>query len=178
MGWRALLGVLVLAGCSTDPGRGKWVGDYVTTNNFESVAGWGADASTLTKEHTHSGQFAVRVDADHEYGQTFDLPLNQASVHALKGVELEAWAYLPSAQASGALVLQIIDAAGADSRVVHSEQVELLNEVKEYKEWTKVRHVFNLPDALSPDYHLRIFLWRSGSKEPVYIDDISIKALE
>ncbi len=172
----AQLSLIVLAACSSD--SGKWVGDYVTTNDFESVLGWGADTNTLTKEHAHSGRFAVRTDADHEYGLTFDLPLKQASEHGLKGVTMEAWVYLPSAQANAALVLQIIDPATNELRVVHSEQVDLLAQVKSYKEWTEVQHTFRLPPGLSPDYHLRLFLWRSSSPEPVYLDDLQVKALE
>ena len=175
----ALCSAVTLAACSSDPGRGQWVGDYVTTNNFESVLGWGADAGTLTKDHAHSGRFAVRVDAGHEYGQTFDLPLDQASVHVLKSVRLEAWVFLPSAQANAAVVLQIVNTANNGFRVVHSEQLDLLGQVKNYQQWQPVRHDFALPaSSLRPDYHLRVFLWRSNSPEPVYLDDISLKALE
>jgi hypothetical protein len=180
--WRAtglaLLGSVALGACSSDPGRGEWVGDYITTNNFESVLGWGAQAPTLSKEHAHSGRFAVRVDANNEYGQTFDVSLAEASVHPLKGVRLDAWVYLPSTQATGALVLQILDTANNGMRVVHSEQLDLAKQVRAAKEWTPVQHDFVLPAALAPGYRLRVYLWRSNSPEPVYLDDISLKALE
>jgi hypothetical protein len=154
------------------------VGDYVTTNNFESVLGWGADAGSLTQEHAHSGRFAVWVDANHEYSHTFRLPLGQASMHTLKAVEVEAWVYLPSARAAGAVSLQIVDPANNGLRMVHTEQLDLLSQVTEYRKWTLVRHTFVLPDSLSPAYELRVFLWRNNSPEPVYLDDMSIKALE
>lgn len=172
-----MLGALgILASCSSNSDQGQWIGDYVTTNDFESVAGWGSDLSSLTRDHAHSGRYAVQVGPDHEYGLTYDLPLNQASVHQLKGVEVDAWVYLPSSQASGALALQIIDAGSG--KAVHAEYLPLAEQVQVYKEWRPVRKRFMLPAGLSNDLHLRIYLWRNNSPETLYLDDLSVKALE
>ncbi|MBC8082019.1 MAG: carbohydrate binding domain-containing protein [Hymenobacter sp.] len=166
----------LLSACSSGPGQGQWVGDYITTNDFESVLGWGADAVSLTLDHAHSGRHAVQVGPGHEYGLTYNLPLGQASVHQLTGVEMEAWVYVPSAQASGALALQIIDAS--NGKVTHAEYFTLTEQVQEYGEWRPVRKRFMLPTGLSNDLHLRMYLWRNNSPEAVYLDDLRVKALE
>ncbi|HEX8425819.1 carbohydrate binding domain-containing protein [Hymenobacter sp.] len=172
----ALCAIAVLTSCSSHSDQGKWIGDYVTVNDFESVLGWGSDASSLTRDHAHSGRYAVQVGPEHEYGLTYDLPLSQASVHQLRGVEVEAWVYLPSSQASAMLALQIIDAGSG--KAVHTEYLPLTEQVQEYKEWRPVHKRFILPVGLSNDFHLRMYLWRNNSPETVYLDDLNVKALE
>ncbi|RSK31163.1 carbohydrate binding domain-containing protein [Hymenobacter metallilatus] len=167
-----------LAACSAGSGEGSWVGDYVTRSDFESVVGWGGDAASLTKERAHSGMYSVKVDAGREYGQTFDVSVGQAAVHPLKGLELNAWALLLGPQATASVVLQIVDTSNNGFRVVHTEQLNLADQIKNYKEWKPVTQRFTLPPNLQPDYRLRIYLWRNTATEPAYLDDLSVKALE
>ncbi|GAC1594102.1 MAG: hypothetical protein NVS3B25_16570 [Hymenobacter sp.] len=169
-----LLG-LVAAACS-DSGAGHWVGDYVTANDFEAVRGWNPDAAALTRDHAHSGQYATFVGPGREYSLTYDLPLNEASVHALKGVAVEAWVYLPSPQAAASLEVQVRLPGGG--QLGYSGRLTLPDQVKEGARWTRVRQEFALPAGLPGDAHLRIFLWRNTSHEPVYLDDLRVKALE
>ena len=112
--WLAAAAAAFLAACSSGE-AGRWVGDYVTANDFEALRGWGVDGNSLTRDHAHSGQYATFVSPEHEYGLTFDLPLNQASVHALKGVAVEAWVYLPTPQAAASLEVQV-QLPGAENR--------------------------------------------------------------
>ena len=166
---------LLLAACSGK--AGQWVGDYVTTNDFESVVGWSTDAGSLTKDHAHSGQYAVQVNQDREYGLTFDVPLAAASVHALRGIRVEAWAYLPGPQADAWLNVQIAPPQSPDAPVFR-DGLRLLDQVHDYQKWTRVEKEFAFPANLTGDDHLRLFLWRGGSPVPVYLDDIKVRALE
>jgi hypothetical protein len=175
-GW-ALLATAGASCSSKDPADGNWIGDDVTRNDFEAVAGWGgADRSTLTRDHAHSGRYAVLVDSTHETGLMYDLPLYEASVHTLAAVEVEAWVYLPHGQADATLQVETV-AEGADAPL-YSEQLPLLSQVNEYKKWTRVQHIFHLPNGLPGSTRLRLYLKRGTNPGPVYLDDIRVKARE
>jgi hypothetical protein len=177
-GW-ALLVTTGTACSSKDPADGNWIGDDVTRNDFEAVAGWGgADRSTLTREHAHSGRYAVLVDSTHETGLMFDLPLYEASVHTLLAVEVEAWVYLPHGQADAVLQVETVAEGAAADAPHYSEQLPLLSQVSEYKKWTRVQHIFHLPNGLPGSTHLRLYLKRGTNPGPVYLDDIRVKARE
>lgn len=168
----------LLAACHpSDPALGEYIGDEVTHNDFESVRGWGTgNAETLTSDQAHSGRYAVRVDAAHEFGLTYDAKMGDVSVHPLKAIEVEAWVFLPSAQADAVLGIQIWP-AGAQANSYH-EQLRLLDQVKSFDSWQRVRYIFKIPSGLGSEDRLRLFLWRSTSPEPVYMDDIRVKARE
>ena len=169
-------GAALLAACSSGE-EGNWVGDYVTVNDFEALRGWGIDGNSLTRDHAHSGQYATFVSPEREYSLTFDLPLNQASVHTLKGVTVEAWVYLPSPQAAASLEVQV-QLPGAENHQGFAGSIKLTDQVKEGAKWTRVRQEFAFPAGLPGEAHLRIFLWRNASSQPVYLDDLKVKALE
>jgi hypothetical protein len=165
-----------LAGCA-DSDAGHWVGDYVTANDFEAVRGWTPDASGLTRDHAHSGQYATFAGPGHDYGLTYDLPLGDASVHTLKGVAVEAWVYLPHPQDAASLEVQVA-LPGGENRLGFAGSLKLPEQVSEGAKWTRVRQEFAFPAGLPGEAHLRIFLWRNNSQETVYLDDLRVKALE
>ena len=176
-GGAALLGGLVA--CAGNPADGQWIGDDVTRNDFEAVAGWGgADRNSLSRDHAHSGRYAVVVDAGHETGLMFDLPLYEASVHTLVAIEVEAWVYLPNEQADARLAVELVAEGAAPGAIISHEELPLRGQVSESKHWTRVQHIFQLPAGQPGGTHLRLFLKRGSSTEPVYLDDIRVKARE
>jgi len=172
-----LAGLVGLAACGGDPRAGQYVGDNVTTTDFEQLAGWGdADRQALTQQQAHSGRTATFVGPARAYSLAYYLPLGQASVHPLKAVELDAWVYLPSGKASAALAVQVLPPGGGAP--LYHEQLPLLDQVHDFGSWQRVHHVFVLPQGLPGEAELRIFLGRATSPEPVYLDDLTVKARE
>ena len=147
----------------------------VTSNDFEAMRGWIVDSRSLSRDHAHSGQFSTYVSAEREYGLTFDVPLHEASVHQLKGVAVEAWVYLTSPQSAASLDVQV---SLPDGKLGFADRINLVDKVKEGARWTRIRQEFALPPNLPADARLRIFLWRNSSQQPVYLDDLRVKALE
>lgn len=181
-GWSrplGLLGLLGLAACGPDPRAGQYVGDRITATDFENLAGWGADVQALSREHAHSGRFATFAGPAREFSLTYRLPLREASVHTIKAVEVDAWVLVPSGQAAASLVVQVFRPPGSpEATPLYNEPLPLLGEVHEYGKWQPVHHVFVLPPGLPPDAELRCYLWRAGSPETVYLDDLTLKARE
>lgn len=173
------LALAVGGGCSSKQDEGQWVGDIVTTSDYEAVAGWIPGATSLSRDHAHSGRFADRIDAEHAFGLTFQLPLNQASVHALRGVEVDGWTYFSSLKSGGALEVQVwAHGPGQDAKPLYSEQLKLREQVTDSCLWTPVHQRFTLPDNLPGDASLRLFIWGNPTTKPVYFDDLRVKALE
>lgn len=173
------LALAVGAGCSSKPDEGQWVGDVVTATDYEAAAGWIPGATSLSRDHAHSGRFADRIDSAHTFGLTFQLPLNQASVHALRGLDVEAWTYFSSLKSGGALELQVwAHGPGQDPKPLYAEHLNLRDQVTDSCLWTPVHQRFTLPDNLPGDANLRLFIWGNPSTKPVYFDDMRVKALE
>ncbi len=174
-----LTGLAGLAACGGNPRAGQYIGDIITATDFEQLAGWGGtDLSALTQQHAHSGRTATFVGPGREFSLTYHLPLGQASVHTLKAVEVEAWVYLPSGQADALLAVQVQRPPAGSGATLYDAQLRLLDQVHEFGTWQRVHKVFILPWNLPGDAELRIFLWRSASAEPVYLDDLTVKARE
>lgn len=178
--WKVgLLSLSLLGACRDDAAQGQYVGDSITRTDFDDLLGWGADPTALTREHAHSGRFATFVNADREYSLTYRLPLGQASVHIIKAVEIEAWVYLTSAKAAASLSVQLgRPGASSDAPALYAEQLNLLDQVHEFGKWVPVHRTFVLPEGAPSESELRIFLWRQNSPEPVYLDDLHVKARE
>ncbi|MBF9223736.1 hypothetical protein [Hymenobacter ruricola] len=182
--WRvgaATAGLALLAACSSHDDAGDWIGDVVTANDYEAVMGWVPGATSITRDHAHSGRYADRVDAAHEWGVTFQAPLGQASVHALRGLDIEAWAYAKEVQPAATASLQVevwAHGPGQDPAPLFSGSMPLAAQLQDSCVWTKVNSRFTLPPSMPYDANLRIFLWRSTAKKAAYLDDIRVKALE
>ena len=182
--WRGCAGVAglaLLAACTAHDEAGSWIGDIVTANDYEAVAGWVPGATSLTRDHAHSGRYAYHVDAAHEWGVTFQTPLGQASVHTLRGLEIDAWAYAQNVQGDATASLQVevwAHGPGQDPQPLYREGLALTPQLPDSCKWTRVNGRFFLPANLPFDASLRIFLWRNSSTKPVYLDDIRVKALE
>ena len=172
-----LAGLVGLAACGGDPRAGQYVGDIITATDFEQLAGWGdADGPALTRQQVHSGRTATFVGPTREYSLTYHLPLGRASVHPIKAVELEAWVYLPSDKANATLAVQVLPPGGG--KPLYDEPLHLLDLVHVFGRWLGVHQVFVLRWDLPSEAELRIFLWRATSPEPVYLDDLTVKARE
>ncbi|KAA9331349.1 hypothetical protein F0P96_13965 [Hymenobacter busanensis] len=150
-------------------------GDVITRNDFESYVGWFPETGNVGRDHAHSGQFAVKVDPQHEFGPTYKGIIGQISVHQLKGVHVEAWVYLPNPQ--GAKLGVVVSTPDEKTQIL-GDGIDLNQDVKEYKKWVKIQKDIAFPATVNATHMLKVFLWRGGATEAVYLDDISISALE
>lgn len=164
---------VLLASCAGKDDA-KVRGTLVTHNDFESVLGWNgiADAS-LTTEKAHSGKYAVRVGPENEFGYTYIQTLGKMSVPKVKAITLSAWVWVPSAQAASNLVVSIAHSPEVDKPVFYGT-IPLATEAKKFKEWQQVSQTFQLPDSVQTTNLLKSYLWRAGSTENVYVDDMTL----
>jgi hypothetical protein len=174
----ALLGLGLLAGCSAPPaGYPELDTHAITFNNFEAGGGWSNDPirnnqSLVARGNAHSGQYALRVDRDHEFSLTYDMPMGLLSHTRIKIVHLEAWVFMVNYKATANIGLQIMEPDGQHQ--VYADDLKLREVVNTFSKWVMVSKDFPLPDSLKPEQHLRVYLWRADAREEVLLDDVKL----
>lgn len=173
-----LLSLALLGACSADKKEVK-ASDGATVvvfNDFETGGGWLSDPTLVAKGQAHSGQYAMVVNRDHEFSLTFNSTLGMLCPHRFKKLRLEAWAYMPNATATGNLTIQIRDASGL--KLLYGDNISFRTAIKEYGKWVPVSKEFVMPDSITADQHLRMFLWRADAQTEVLVDDIKLSVLD
>jgi hypothetical protein len=174
-GISGLLLVLSLAGCSKpdEQVKGK-PGEPVFFNDFEAVKFWGgAESQSIVKGDAHSGQFAVKVDAQNEYGYPFKGKLNQLLTTKPIRAEITAWAKLDRVS-SAVIVFNISKPEGSEGEN-YWNTLNLTDQVKDYGKWVRIKKEFTLPINMNMESELACYLWRTSATEPAMIDDLQIK---
>jgi hypothetical protein len=178
----ALLGLLLVSACSPGADRPPRLDDSVVTfNDFESGGGWSGDpdhnnTSLVQKGPAHSGRYALRVDANHEYSLTFAMALGRMREAKFQKLRLEAWVFMPSERATGTVGLQLL--APDKSKQVFSDDIKLREAVKTYGKWVPIRKDITLPVEAAPGQQLRVFLWRADATDEVLLDDVLLRILD
>ena len=172
-----LLSLAGLGACSSDsaPAESANAADVFTTNDFESGGGWNTDPSYFDKGRAHSGQYAIKVDKDHEFSLTYDVALGKISSHKFKGIHLDAWVFMPSEKGTAHLGIQIMT---PDNQQVFGSGLILRDAVKTYGKWVHVTKDFTLPDNITSNQHLRFFVWRADATDEVLVDDVKLSTID
>ncbi|MDO7884703.1 carbohydrate binding domain-containing protein [Hymenobacter cheonanensis] len=177
----ALLGATALSACSRDAAEFP-APNALMHNDFESAAGWVADATSLSTEQAHSGKVSLKVDPTHPYSLTYYSLLGQLSEGHIRGVRVEAWAYAPSHAASANVRLSIglNDAPGG--QLMLGDGIPFSTAVTEDGKWVKVSKDFIFPPKANYSSQLVMYLWNGGGTGngagPAYLDDIQLTAIE
>lgn len=155
--------------------------NIVTFNNFESGGGWSSnpslnDPSLVEKGLAHSGQYAIRVDQNHEFSLTYAMALGKIRAAKFQKLRLEAWAFMPSERSTGTIGVQLL--SPDNSKQVFSDDIKLRNVVKSYGEWVAISKDITLPDSVIPAQNLRLFMWRSDATDKVLLDDVKLSILD
>lgn len=178
----APLGLALLSACTHPTPPDVPLDDKVVTfNNFEGGGGWSNDPGRnnpdlVVRGLAHSGQYAIVADQQHEFSLTYAMPLGRMRAAKFRQLRIEAWAYLPSAQASGHVGLQLL--APDNGPQVFSDELKLGEVVKTYGAWVPISKDVTLPDSAAANQQLRLFLWRADASERVLLDDVKLSILD
>jgi hypothetical protein len=177
-----LLSSILLGACSTNTFLDNKIDSRtVTFNDFESGGGWSNDPThnepgLVEKGQAHSGQYAIKVDQDHEFSLTYAMQLGRIRSKKFQKLHLEAWAFMPSDRATGIIGLQLIEAR--DGKQVFSDDIKLRDVIKTYGKWVPVGKDITLPDSVKAAQQLRLFLWRADASDKVLLDDVKLSILD
>lgn len=165
------LALLTACGHNTEPDDKE----LLMYNDFDSLVGWIPEATSISKGQAHSGQYSLKVDKGQEFSLGFSSVLGQLSSTRLRGVRVEAWAYLPKKEDKARLGFIVKDAVGGKELL--GDGLDLQEQVRESGKWIKISKEFTLPASASYNSQLLIFVWGPGLNGPVYLDDIQLTAL-
>lgn len=171
--WLGLLLPAALAGCShpTAPAATN----QLASNDFENVNGWIGDmpAASLTREQAHSGVYSVSVRPGVDFSLGYNNALRLLAPEWPAKLTISAWVLLPTEQSMPKLVTELKPATGKGPNIFW-EALDLAPAVNVYGKWRRVEKTIVLPETATADTRLLVYLWRSESKEPAYLDDLQI----
>ena len=169
--WSALV-ALGLAGCSSPEAASD--PNVLVNNDFETLAGWLPEAqdATLTREKAHSGSYALKVDGTHEYSLGYHAQLGRLRDTRIRKIKVTAWAFVPTGS-SASLVITVGNPVAPSGQPLLWQALEL-GKSKEFGKWVEVSKVLTLPETATAASTLGLYLWRTGSNQPVYLDDLRV----
>lgn len=168
------LALAALAACGNEnPNPAAFGKDVLMASDVDSLVGWIADPNALKPGPAHSGQYALRVDADHEFSPGYTMVLGQLSTTRIRGVKLEAWVYATDSNSSGKLEFVLRQ---ADGKELLRDQTRL-EEVKSFGKWVPVSKEIIFPTTITHTAQLVVYVSRSDARTPAYVDDLKLTAL-
>ena len=174
--------VLPLAACGvllTACGDDKPATDdpnLITFNDFESVLGWQPYPDAVTREHAHSGKYAITVGPGKEFTLGYALLIGKALARKPHKIRIEGWGYMTDGKATARLGLQVLDPA--TGKETFGDGVDFASVIKVPKKWVEISKDVTLPDNVTSAQELRVFIWRANAESPAYFDDMRVTLLE
>lgn len=167
---------LALAGCNDEAAQAP--AGQITFNDFEAVDGWstGVPVPSLTKEKAHSGTYAIRVAPGLDYSTGYNNLLGKISTTRLRKVKVQAWVFVSNPQSTAVLVTQIHSVE--QSKDLLWDGLDVTKAAKETNKWVQIEKEVVLPETATYTNQLLVYLWRNGSAQPTYLDDLRISRVE
>ena len=168
--------LLALAGCADNAAKAP--ANQITFNDFEAVEGWsaGEPVPSLTKERAHSGTYALRVGNGVDFRLGYRNVLGKISTARLHKLTIQAWVFVPGPQAECVLVTQVL--GNEQNKNVFWDGLKIKEATKTVGKWVLIEKEITLPPTATPETQLLVYLWRSNSPQPTYLDDLRISRVE
>lgn len=161
-----------LAGCGSADTKND--PNLLVSTDFETLSGWLPEAqdATLTREKAHSGTYAIKVDAAHEYSLGYHAQLGRLHDTRIKKIKVSAWAFVP-AGGSASLVTTVGNPVAPNDKPLLWEAIEL-GKSNAFGKWVEVSKVLTIPETAAATSTLGLYLWRTGGSQTVYLDDLRV----
>ncbi len=138
-------------------------------NDFEHNS-WGSE-NNLTTKYAHSGKYSALVDSQHVFGPGITIHPEQIPFGENLYAHYSMWLYSKDTANRAAIVINSIEPRGISDGWAPLP----LKTTSVPARWEYVEGTVQFPFIKTDKNILRIFLYYSGGKGAVYVDDISIK---
>jgi hypothetical protein len=138
----------------------------VTGNDFDEGMIWGGSEANLDSNFAYSGKFSFRMDAKTEYSPAFVIRVADVNNSKFDRIKVSLWAFSPDVITNMPIVISI-ENNKKGGYIWASSHIENFIEPKK---WGQAFFNFEVPEILSPDDVLKIYIWNVG-KNVIYIDD-------
>jgi hypothetical protein len=141
---------------------------YSYQNDFENQAL--SYLYTISDSVHHSGMYSAKVTPDNEYIPFHSIPLDDLGGTLPRFINVEFWLYDPGLVKNETQLLCSIDKN--DSSLVWQSQ-PLAPLVKQTGSWQRITNRFILPNGLTREPVIRIFLW-NPKRSSFFMDDLKV----
>ena len=144
-------------------------------NGFEHKETWDKDTSIVSTEKVWKGKYSVKLDAKNEYGPTYAVRISKMTDQPFKRFYISLWAYATGKFKDAQIVATI--SFKDDENQVYEKYFWLSSKFSYFIEkdkWGQVFFSFNLPELMSRNDELKIYVW-NPDKQPLYIDNFEMK---
>ena len=128
----------------------------------------GAAVQKMDKIPAHSGNYAVKVDAENKYSLTFRENFSNINAKLPKLVIVSGWYYFPEPNEKSGIVMDIIE----DGTTIIWKSYNLFAENPAINQWVEFSAYFTIDQPIKPEHQIKIFA-NSGNKV-AYFDDFKI----
>lgn len=147
----------------------EYLDKFSYSNDFEHDD-WGA-ANNITALYAHSGKHSAFIDSIHIFGpgivlKASDLPLGEDLY-----VNYDLWIYSENLNDSACVVINSVEANGTPDGWVPFG----FKATKTPPLWEHVAGTIQVPFIKTPTDLIKVFLFYSGGKSAVYVDDFKIR---
>jgi hypothetical protein len=126
--------------------------------------------NTLTDEiSAHSGKYCSKIDSVNFYSFGLCNYLKYMSNDQIKKIKVRIWVFMPSLTEEVFLVTEI--SSNGNMRLYQSKSIGKF--VNKINKWTEITNDLDIPDNISNENILKVYLW-SANKKTAYMDDLSI----
>lgn len=146
-------------------------------NNFDELAGWlgAAPQPSLTTEKAHSGHYSIKVDATTDFSIGYTKTLGQMSDRRVVKFKIDAWVLVPGADAK-ALLVTTFGESGA--KPMKWTGFDVTKDTPTNGDWQRVSEVIEVPAVATANTIFNLYLWRTGAPQPIYLDDLTVSAVQ
>jgi hypothetical protein len=141
----------------------------VIINNFEAGLMWDGSEANLDSNIVHSGKFSYKLDTATEYSPAFTGTLADLNIGKTGQIKVSLMAFSSDSLTNMPIVISI-ENKEKGGYVWSSSHIE--NFIEPQK-WGQAFFNFELPEILSPDDILKIYVW-NAEKKVIYLDDVEI----
>jgi hypothetical protein len=118
-----------------------------------------------------SGMYSAKISSEKEYTPIYSIPIRNLGARLPHFITFNFWAFNPGTQANEALAVCSIDKN--DTNVVW-QSLPLAPLFKDKKKWQNLTFRFVIPDGLTRDPVIKIYLW-NPKRSYFFIDDIKVE---
>lgn len=151
---------------------------YYSLNGFEEKNTWDKDTSILDTSIRKYGKYSAKLDSKDEYGPSCNLIISQMADTHFSRISVSLWAYATGIF-KDAQIVATLNFRDDDNQIY--ENYMWISSKFEYfiekNKWGQVFFSFSIPELHSRNDELKIYVW-NPDKNPLYIDNIEIKAFE
>lgn len=143
---------------------------FSLTNDMEKPGDWNTSPAAFDSLMVFSGKYSFRVDSVNEYSPGFARKISELNQGNFRNIKIQVMVFCSDTLTDFPMIISVGNAEKGLYIYASSQVGNFVNPGK----WAPAFLVFEMPEILSPEDELRIYIW-NPQKQTVYLDDLTIE---